>query len=117
MSVTLNLIVLRCANIRLTKQFYELLGLEFVEEKHDEGPVHYSSKIGGCVFELYPVRRGQDPCNNRLGFGVNDLESLLREMHELGVEIPVRSINDGPTQVAIVRDPDNRNVELHQNNV
>lgn len=38
------------------KTFFEGFGLKFVQEKHGEGPVHYSCQVGERVFEIYPKR-------------------------------------------------------------
>lgn len=55
----INLLVLRCKELEASKQFYELLGFNFVKEKHGEGPTHYSSQGAGFVFELYPLSKNE----------------------------------------------------------
>ena len=52
---SLNLLVLRCANIERSKSFYELFGLAFNKEQHGNGPLHYSSSDERGVFEIYPL--------------------------------------------------------------
>lgn len=49
-------IVLYAKDLALTRQFYETLGLAFVEERHGDGPTHYACDAGGFVLELYPER-------------------------------------------------------------
>jgi len=52
----LNLLVLRCKNIEVSRKFYEELGLKFIKEKHGKGVEHYSAYIGELVLELYPLQ-------------------------------------------------------------
>jgi lactoylglutathione lyase len=102
----LNLLVLRCTNIEISKSFYELLGFNFVKEKHGKGVEHYASCIEGLVFEIYPLNSGETPCNTRLGFSVQSLETLLDRIQVHGqYEI------NGKT-VYILLDPDGRKIEL-----
>ena len=48
----------RALVIRATEQgkvlkFFEQLGLEFVPEKHGNGPLHYACERNGVVLEIY----------------------------------------------------------------
>jgi hypothetical protein len=36
------------------RDFFTKLGLSFVQEQHDGGPVHYACEVNGKVFEIYP---------------------------------------------------------------
>lgn len=38
------------------RQFFEMLGLVFVDEKHGSGPAHVSCERNGQVLEIYPER-------------------------------------------------------------
>ena len=58
MKLAVNLLVLRCKDIEVTRRFYEQLGLSFVEEKHGTRPQHYAWESGGFVLELYPAAEG-----------------------------------------------------------
>lgn len=74
---SLSLLVIRAQDIERTRQFYELLGLQFTREKHGSGPEHYAATLrGGTVFEIYPSRRVTPDEGVRLG---------LRIIGELGV--------------------------------
>ena len=59
-------IVLYARDPVATRQFYETVGLAFVEEKHGEGPVHYAHAFPGLVLEIYPLRAGvvPKPCDS-----------------------------------------------------
>ncbi|RYE05821.1 MAG: hypothetical protein EOP33_00985 [Rickettsiaceae bacterium] len=48
--------VLRHSSIDKLKDFYSNLG-EWVKEKHNTGPLHYSVVCKGNVFEIYPTRK------------------------------------------------------------
>ena len=63
----LNLLVLRCRDIELTRLFYEGLNLHFISEQHGNGSRHYTAVMdNGLVLELYPAKG--EPDNTRLGF-------------------------------------------------
>jgi hypothetical protein len=42
-----------------TKQFFQSIGLEFVEEKHGNGPAHWACEINGNVLEIYPEQENK----------------------------------------------------------
>ena len=68
MSISLNLVVIRVANLEQAQRFYETLGLQFTREQHGNGPVHLAAKLGEVVFELYPQGTGVATTSTRLGF-------------------------------------------------
>lgn len=57
--------VIRTNRLPEVLTFYQSLGLEFVEEKHGKGPVHYACESNGVVFEIYPGK------NDRLLYNPN----------------------------------------------
>jgi len=102
----ISLLVIRCKDIEESKIFYEALGLSFTEEKHDNGPKHYSCQHDGCVFELYP-NNGHAPLdNNRLGFKVKDINEIMSQL------TATSSYNFNGKSVYIFVDPDGRKVEV-----
>lgn len=104
----LNLLVLRCINIEDSKNFYEMLGLRFVKEKHGKGVEHYAAHIEDVVFEIYPLNSGEIPCNTRLGFSVESMESLIKL-----IQIHSQYEFNGKT-IYIALDPDCRKIEISQ---
>lgn len=102
----IDLLVLRCRELQVSKKFYEQLGFRFVEEQHGRGPVHYSSQEAGFVFELYPLARGEPVDNLRLGFSVVSIEYAVQSLNLEGMYE-----SDG-RQVYVVQDPDGRKIEL-----
>ena len=100
--------VLRCANIEKSKEFYEKLSLSFVKEQHGKGAVHYATKLGDLVLELYPL--GDNAMDNiRLGFMLSSKEILKEANIEIVSEY---TFEDAITYVII--DPDGRKIEIQE---
>ncbi|MBV9850371.1 MAG: VOC family protein [Armatimonadetes bacterium] len=81
-SPTLGLVVLRAADVDRMLAFYHALGLEFVQERHGNGPIHYSCDLGGTIIEIYPGKSGVAPDRRSggatmLGFQVVSLDATL----------------------------------------
>src|SRR3954469_8258917 len=107
---SLNLLVLRCANIERSKSFYELFGMAFQKEKHGNGPEHYSISDERGVFELYPLE-GASADQTGLGFMTGDLEGLhmlMRRNQFAPREIRTTELG----RMFVVYDPDRRRVEV-----
>lgn len=110
----LSLLVIRTAKLSDCLEFYQKLGLVFVEEKHGSGPVHYSCKAGDVLFELYPVTSSDDWRDSkvRLGFSVSSIDEVLQQLQTSNAEI-LKTLEDtqwGRRVVAL--DPDGRKVEI-----
>lgn len=104
----ISLLVIRCQDIEVSKNFYQLLGLSFIREKHGDGPVHYSCEHDGTVFELYPNKGNLPQDNIRLGFKVSDLAHIIEK-------IPVtNTYKYAGNTVYILTDPDHRKVEINE---
>jgi catechol 2,3-dioxygenase-like lactoylglutathione lyase family enzyme len=107
--VRLGYVVLSCRDLFVTKRFYEVLGLRFQNEKHGNGPLHFSAIASGVVIELYPVTSGSegavaaDP--RRIGFAVSNPEQIAALLMIAGTpQISPRCF----------RDPDGRTIEIVQ---
>ena len=110
---SLNLVVIRAADIDRSAHFYRRLGLEFTKHSHGTGPEHYASEGGAIVFEIYP-RQGKPgtPEGLRLGFLVASVDPILAALTEAGAKI-VSPAKDSPWgRRAVVDDPDGYRVEL-----
>jgi hypothetical protein len=109
----LKLIVLRTHRLKELKEFYTMLGIQFVEERHAKGPAHYVGAIGSAVLELYPLpKEAPDPDKSiRLGFAVHNLGSIASEMGSTGIRIGPSERN---SPVVVIKDPDDRVIELTQ---
>ncbi|GGX93243.1 hypothetical protein GCM10007160_20970 [Litchfieldella qijiaojingensis] len=106
---SLDLVVVRVSDVEQSKLFYEALGLRFKKEKHGNGPLHYSSKIGDVVFEIYPAS-GENPVSagTRLGFSTVVREDLDSTIMSLGGQVISRSDSG-----IVVADPDGIKIEIN----
>jgi catechol 2,3-dioxygenase-like lactoylglutathione lyase family enzyme len=113
-AVALCLLVLKTQHIQASPAFYGALGVDLVEEKHGNGPIHWAGRAGGVILEIYPIAEGDLPELTRLGFTVGDLSATLNRLAALGttIDIPAKLTPWGTR--AVVRDPDGRFVELYQ---
>jgi lactoylglutathione lyase len=111
--VVLSLVVLRCKNLELSHRFYELRGLRFVREQHENGPLHYVASLNGVVFELYPVQQSDLSCEPaRLGFAIPSLTDTLQAMQTMGIQMLPVARDAKWYNSAIVLDPDGRKIEI-----
>lgn len=104
---TLHLLVLKTDQLLEVKEFYERLGLEFVEEKHGGGPVHFAAELGSVVLELYPRFDGEKAGDVRLGFQIDHFRERLDQLRLAEVSILRVTKNR-----ATIMDPDGRKVDL-----
>jgi lactoylglutathione lyase len=115
MKLAVNLLVLRCKDVEVTRRFYERLGMVFSRERHGTGPEHYVWDNSGFVLELYPVKEDQVPDNVRLGFStalLADLSGNFLHSSEVTVLKPPYATAD--QLVMLLQDPDGRRVEVSQ---
>ena len=113
---SLKLLVLRTSDLNRLRRFYQALGIEFAEERHGSGPLHFAGRIGDAVLELYPLAAEGASVDStlRLGFGVTDLLETVLAVEAAGATVVSKP---GPTAWgtrAVVRDPDGRSVELYE---
>ncbi len=47
-------LVVKTSKVEEVKTFLESYGISFTQEKHGDGPIHYSVVNGNTVFEIYP---------------------------------------------------------------
>ena len=116
---SLGLVVVRSADIEQTLRFYRALGLEFTEEQHGNGPVHYACDLGGTVIEIYPGKPGTAPDRRAggatlLGFQVGLLEVTLKAIAEIGATVLTAPQASPWGKRAVVQDPDGRAIELSE---
>ena len=113
MEINLKLLVLRCANIDKAKQFYQILGFNFVKEKHGKGVEHYAAENNGFVLELYPLALNQSPDTSRLGFIVDDIFTLSKKLKAYSEISIVHNIKESQRGIMmLIQDPDGRKIEI-----
>jgi lactoylglutathione lyase len=118
-SPSFSLVVIRTANTEASLSFYGALGLEFAQEQHGTGPVHYSCDLGGVVLEIYPGQEGQSPepragGATMLGFHVAALNETLVALKQLNIEPKTAPKDAEWGRWVNVTDPDGRVVQLTQ---
>jgi len=104
-------VVVRVPDVERSAEFYRSLGLELTQEKHGEGPLHYSFTLrDSVVCELYPLKQTSDAKTPgvRLGFEVVDLETLRKKLTSQGREI----LPGSSTSSFVVIDPSGNQVEI-----
>jgi catechol 2,3-dioxygenase-like lactoylglutathione lyase family enzyme len=110
--VTLNLVVLRSADLERAAGFYGLLGLKFIREQHGSGPEHLACCLGGVVLEIYPNPGSGDQTLVRIGLSVPSVEDAVRAVRD-GAGVFLTPPNESPWgKRAVVADPDGHRVEL-----
>ena len=107
----LSYVVLRCADLERSRQFYETLGLQLIPEQHGKGLKHYSCDLRGVTLELYPLA-DRSTSGLRLGLVVSDLDRVMASLRSKAIAVALRS-SEG-TASATVMDPDGHQIELEQ---
>lgn len=108
-----NLLVIRSPDIDRAVKFYEQMSILFVRHSHGKGPEHYTSDIGGFVFEIYPQRNADAATTNtRLGFNVEDVDGVVELLKEINATIVTKPTNTEWGRRAVVKDFDGHTVEL-----
>lgn len=107
---SVSFLVLRSPDIDRLRTFYETIGLQFKEEKHDEGPMHYSCDLGQVTLELYPTKGNADSVS--IGLTYSSLETVLLDFEPKCIEKQPFISNN--TRTAWLRDPDGRLVQLFE---
>lgn len=113
----LSLIVIRSANLEAALSFYQALGLDFIEEQHGAGPIHYSCELGNIVLELYPAKNGpalepQPVDSTMLGFKIASLEATLEKLKALGATPKTAPRDSAWGRWVNIADPDGRVIQL-----
>ena len=111
----LSLVVIRAHDIEKLAGFYTALGFSFVRHSHGKGPVHFSSKIGEIVFEIYPAGGpNESTAATRLGFSVPSLTKALESLRELKATILTEPAETPFGRRAVVKDFEGHKVELYE---
>jgi catechol 2,3-dioxygenase-like lactoylglutathione lyase family enzyme len=116
---SLSLLVLRTEDLDRSVRFYRALGLEFAQEQHGDGPVHYACELGETVLELYPARPGSAPERRTagatmIGFRVDSLSQTMHALAELDVAVLTAPSQSSTPSRAVVQDPDGRAIEIQE---
>jgi catechol 2,3-dioxygenase-like lactoylglutathione lyase family enzyme len=102
-------VVLRCADLERTREFYEALGLQLVPEQHGSGAKHYSSDVGGVILEFYPFA-GKPTSGLQFGLVVPDVGRVIESLRTRWTTVTIDDA--GSTAAATIKDPDGHRIEL-----
>ena len=108
----LNLTVLRSPDIERASRFYSAMGLLFMKHRHGNGPEHFTSCINGFVFEIYPLGKHPSTHGTRIGFSVDDVDSIVPMLIAVGAELISPAADSEWGRRAVVKDLDGHVVEL-----
>ena len=109
----LNLVVLRSSDIERGAEFYREMGLRFTKHSHGSGPEHYSSEVGGLVFELYPLTPKSSPtAGTRIGFRVDSVDAIVKLLTNIGAVVVSPPADSEWGRRAVIKDFDGHVVEL-----
>lgn len=95
------LLVMYVRDPDLFQAFYSHFDLDFVQEKHGKGPVHYACETGDMVLEFYPSK-GYITDTIRLGFHVDSVSDTLENLQS---EFPDVAIAKSSEESATILDP------------
>ena len=113
--ITLNLVVLRSADITRAAAFYTRLGLQFSRHRHGTGPEHCAAELPGGVFELYPLAPdGLSTLGTRIGFRVPSVDAALAALSDYPGAVISHAKDSEWGRRAVVADPDGHRVDLLQ---
>lgn len=108
----MNLTVIRSTNIDRASDFYSEMGLLFTKHRHGSGPEHYTSCVDGFVFEIYPLGKHSPTIGTRIGFSVDDVDSIAPMLVAIGAKLISPPTDSEWGRRAVVKDLDGHVVEL-----
>lgn len=117
MKPTINFIMIRSSNIESVRNFYQSLGLVFIEEQHGNGPIHYANTQDHLVIEIYPGDEGKVPSwkdsgATMFGFYVEDIRKIVDTIDQQNGKIISEPKDSERGLRAVLEDPDGRRVEI-----
>jgi len=105
LQLRLDLIVLKSPNIERSKNFYEKIGISFVQEKHQQGLLHYSSQNIQPTIEIYSSKHNLEN-HVCLFFVTVNLKEYTKMLEKNGISY--KQLKDS----IYLRDPNNNRIEV-----
>ena|SRR5215471_16264011 len=115
----LSSLVIRTNRLDACAQFYWELGLTLTQERHGDGPLHYSARSGDVLLEFYPAGSKGDLIGEgmMIGFHVADLDDTLSRLRSGNAPLVKAPEDTRWGRRAVVVDPDGRKVEIYEREV
>ena len=98
-----------------TQAFYTALGVDLLEERHGNGPLHVAAELGILALEVFDAAEsGLGEFETVLGLPVADLDAACARLEGLGAP-KIREVGlAAGKRRAVYRDPDGRAVYLFE---
>ena len=97
----LNLVVIRAINPPETAKWYaETFDLQFVDEKHNDGVLHYSAKLSGALLEIYPVVKERTKITFGFAVSKTDFETITKRTNHKIID----------ENLVLIKDPDGNSI-------
>jgi predicted enzyme related to lactoylglutathione lyase len=111
---SLQLVVLRVADLNRSVAFYRQLGLDFRQHQHGKGPEHFAAETPESVFELYALTEGVEASTGtRIGFCVPSVDEAVTRIRQLSPDLILSEPKSSEWgKRAVITDPDGHRVEL-----
>jgi uncharacterized glyoxalase superfamily protein PhnB len=112
-------LIFTSSNVSKTADFYKGLGLELVDEKHGDGPIHYACEFGGVHFAIFETSKEGKASpqefggSTKIGLNVDDVDEAYEIALNLGAESKLKPDNVPWGRNAVIIDPDGRTVEFN----
>lgn len=95
--------------------FYAAVGVNLLEERHGNGPLHVAAELGILALEVFDAAEsGLGEFGTVLGLPVADLDAVCARLEALGAPVIRGAGLAGGKRRAVYRDPDGRAVYLFQ---
>ncbi|QQS22657.1 hypothetical protein IPM19_03425 [bacterium] len=92
------------------RDFYKAIGLDLIEEKHGDGPQHFSCKMNNVLIEFYPSEQYQS--RYRFEFGTKELGMVIKRLI-LGSFTQSAQVSDFEKRGLHIVDPDGNTVIIN----
>lgn len=113
MNTQLSYLVIKSDNIESLMLFYSSFEIEFVYHQHKNGPFHYSTDLGGVVFEIYPRKSTSHSSSSlRLGFKVKSISNCLAKLKANGFAVNAKTSINEWGKSAVFNDPEGNSIDL-----
>ena len=114
-------LVMTTTRLKAMVAFYRALGMPLVEERHDDGPLHFACELGppdaSAHVAIYQAKPGDETRagvrSSLIGFRVASLDVAVRAAVAAGARVEIAPEDVPWGRRAIVVDPDGRRVELN----